>query len=65
MIHSATGLIPTLAASCALLTGIVIFARPKATSFHRSLGYLYSISMMVMLSTAFFIYHLTKSFKAK
>src|SRR5262249_10497575 len=28
----------------------------------RSFGYLYSISMTVMLSTAFFIYHLTKSF---
>ena len=62
MIQSTTGLIHTLAAVCALLTGIVIFSRPKATFFHRSLGYVYSISMVVMLVTAFFIYHLTKSF---
>ena len=62
MIQSPTGLIHTLAAVCALLTGIVIFTRPKATFFHRSLGYVYSISMIVMLGTAFFIYHLTKSF---
>jgi len=62
MIQSPTGLIHTLAAVCALLAGIVIFARPKATFFHRTLGYVYSISMTVMLITAFFIYHLTKSF---
>ena len=62
MIQSTTGLIHTLAALCALLTGIVIFSRPKGTSFHRALGYGYSISMTVMIMTAFFIYHLTKSF---
>ncbi len=62
MIQSTTGLIHTLAALCALLTGIVIFSRAKATSFHRALGYVYSISMTVMIVTAFFIYHLTKSF---
>jgi uncharacterized membrane protein len=62
MIQSTTGLVHTLAAMCALLTGIVIFFRHKATSFHRALGYLYSISMSVMLVTAFLTYHLTKSF---
>src|SRR5215467_7047736 len=62
MIQSATGLIHTVAAVCALLTGMIIFTRPKATFFHRTLGYAYSISMTVMLGTAFFIYHLTKSF---
>ncbi len=62
MIQSTTGLIHTLAAVCALLIGIVIFTRPKATFLHRTLGYVYSISMTVMLVTAFFIYHLTKSF---
>ena len=62
MIHSTTGLIHTLSALCALLTGVVIFSRPKATSFHRALGYVYSVSMTVMLVTAFLTYHLTKSF---
>jgi len=62
MIHSATGLIHTLAALCALLIGAVIFFRPKRTSLHRVLGHIYSLSMLVMLATAFCIYHLTKSF---
>jgi uncharacterized membrane protein len=62
MIQSTTGLIHTLAAICALMSGIVIFTRPKATFFHRAFGYVYSVSMTVMLVTAFFIYHLTKSF---
>jgi len=62
MIQSTTGLIHTLTAVCALVIGIVIFARPKATFLHRTLGYVCSISMAVMLVTAFFIYHLTKSF---
>jgi uncharacterized membrane protein len=62
MIQSTTGLIHTLAALCALLTGIVIFFRPKATSLHRALGYVYSVAMAVMLITAFLTYHLTKSF---
>lgn len=62
MIQSITGLIHTVSAFCAILSGLVIFVRPKATFFHRTLGYVYSISMVVMLGTAFFIYHLTKSF---
>jgi uncharacterized membrane protein len=62
MIQSTSGLIHTLAALCALLTGIVIFSRPKGTYFHRTLGYVYSVSMTVMLVTAFLTYHLTKSF---
>jgi uncharacterized membrane protein len=62
MIQSITGLIHTLSAFCAMLTGIVIFVRPKGAFFHRTLGYVYSISMVLMLGTAFFIFHLTKSF---
>jgi len=62
MIQSTTGLVHTVTAILALLVGIVIFIRPKATYFHRVLGYVYSVSMVVMLVTAFFTYHLTKSF---
>jgi len=62
MIRSITGLIHTIAAGCALVSGLVIFRRPKATLFHRALGYTYSSSMVILIVTAFFIYHLTKSF---
>ncbi len=62
MIQSTTGLVHTVAASCALLVGLIIFFRPKATTLHRVLGYLYVTSMLIMLSTSMTIYHLTHRF---
>jgi uncharacterized membrane protein len=62
MIQSTTGLIHTIAATCALIAGLVIFSRPKATTTHRVLGYLYVVSMLIMLSTSLTIYHLTHHF---
>ncbi len=59
MIRSTTGLVHTVAASCALLVGLIIFSRPKATTTHRVLGYVYVVSMLIMLSTLLTIYHLT------
>ena len=64
MIQSITGWIHTIAACIALLSGFVVFLRPKATVFHKAMGYGYSSNMAVLLVTAFFIYHLTKSFNA-
>ncbi len=62
MIQSTTGLIHTIAACCALLAGLVIFSRPKATTAHRILGYTYATSMIVVIATALTLYHLTRSF---
>jgi uncharacterized membrane protein len=62
MIHSVTGLVHTVAALIALVVGVVIFFRPKATRLHKALGYLYSVSMITLIVTAFSIYRLTKSF---
>src|SRR5688500_7496183 len=62
MIHSATGLVHTIAAVIALITGVVIFLRPKRGRFHRSIGYIYSVSMIILIVTAFSIYRLTRSF---
>src|SRR5687768_12828025 len=62
MIHSVTGLVHTIAASIALVTGVAIFFRPKATKLHKALGYLYSLSMITLIVTAFSIYRLTRSF---
>ena len=62
MIRGTFGLVHTIAAVLALLAGLLIFVRPKATLFHRSLGYTYSASMTVVLVTAFFTYNLTQSF---
>jgi uncharacterized membrane protein len=62
MIQSTSGLVHTIAAVCALLVGVVIFSRPKATTTHRVLGYVYVLAMLVMLSTSLTIYHLTHHF---
>ena len=64
MIQSITGWIHTLVACTALLSGLVVFLRPQATVFHKAMGYVYSSNMAVLIVTAFFIYHLTKSFNA-
>jgi uncharacterized membrane protein len=59
MIQSATGLVHTVVAVVALLSGLIIFVQPKATRAHRFLGYVYSSSMVVLIGTALSIYHLT------
>ena len=62
MIQSTTGLIHTIAATVALVIGLFIFFRPKATFLHRTLGYFYSFAMSIMLVTSFMVYQLTGSF---
>ena len=62
MIHCVVGLVHVIAAVSALLSGLVIFLRKKAGTLHRFLGYVYSLSMLVMLMTALSIYRLSGSF---
>jgi uncharacterized membrane protein len=62
MIQSAVGLVHVVTAVLALLAGLAIFLRKKAGPLHRFLGYVYSLSMLVMLVTALSIYQLTGSF---
>ncbi len=50
-----------VAAVIALLSGLVIFLRKKAGALHRFLGYVYSLSMLVLLVTALSIYRLSGS----
>ena len=60
MIQSLTGLIHTIAAVTAMISGVVVFLRPKAGAIHRRLGYIYSVAMVVLIVTALCIYHLTR-----
>ena len=62
MIHDLTGLIHTLAASIAILVGAVVFLRPKGGVWHRRLGYVYSLCMLIVIVTSFAIYRLTGRF---
>jgi len=62
MVHDLTGLVHIVAASLAVLVGAVVFLRPKGGAWHRRLGYVYLVSMLVMIATAFSIYRLTGRF---
>jgi uncharacterized membrane protein len=62
MIQSTTGLIHAIFAAVALVAGLVVFARPRCTAFHETMAYIYGGAMVVVVVTAFCIYHLTKSF---
>lgn len=62
MIHSTTGLVHTLAALLAVLTGAIVFLRPKSGPVHRCLGYIYVLSMVTVIVSSFAIYRLTGRF---
>jgi len=61
MIHSITGLVHTLFAVLALVSGAVVFLQPKAGKTHRRIGYIYVASMIVVVVTAFMVFRLTGS----
>jgi uncharacterized membrane protein len=60
--HSPLGLIHISAALLAMLTGAIVLLRPKATTSHKRIGYVYVGSMVVLNATAFLIYHLFGKF---
>jgi uncharacterized membrane protein len=62
IIHSTTGLIHLISALIAMLTGAVVLLRPKGTTWHKRIGYVYVGSMLILNLSAFGIYHLTGSF---
>ncbi len=62
IIHSTTGLIHLISALIAMLTGAVVLLRPKGTTWHKRIGYVYVGSMIILNLSAFGIYHLTGSF---
>lgn len=52
------GLVHLLASILALITGTLVLLLKKGTDIHKRIGYLYSLSMVVLLITAFMIYNL-------
>lgn len=57
-ITSNTGLVHFIASLFALLFGTLILVLPKGTAKHKIIGRLYSLSMLVVLITAFMTYRL-------
>lgn len=58
MIHSTLGFIHTASALLAMVTGALVIVNPKMGTLHKRLGYGYVVSMLLLNSTAFQIYHL-------
>ena len=56
------GLVHLTSAILALITGSWILAANKGTLTHRAVGYIYVVSMLIMLVTAFMIYRLFGTF---
>lgn len=61
-VHSPIGLIHIISAIIAMIAGAVVLLNPKATRFHKQIGYVYVVSMVVLNGTAFLIYHLFGKF---
>jgi len=62
IISSPIGLIHTIFASIAVITGAIVILNNKGTQFHKKVGYVYVISMLIMNATAFGIYRLFGGF---
>jgi uncharacterized membrane protein len=56
--HDTTGLTHLIAAVCSLFSGTAVLTLRKGSSLHKKIGYVYAISMIVTLITAFMIYRL-------
>jgi uncharacterized membrane protein len=58
IIHSITGLIHLLSCLLALVAGTCILILSKGSVIHKRIGYVYSLSMIIVNGTAFGLYHL-------
>lgn len=58
MPHDFIGWFHTIAAMVALLTGSIILATTKGTLFHKRIGRVYGISMLVVCTSSFMMYRL-------
>jgi uncharacterized membrane protein len=62
IVSSLTGLIHLIISIIALVTGLVVLTTKKGTKNHKQIGYVYSISMILVNLTAFMIYKLYGKF---
>ncbi len=62
LVSNTTGLIHLIASIIALITGTLILTSKKGTQRHKQIGYVYVVSMIVLLVTAFMIYRLFGGF---
>lgn len=62
IVSGTTGLLHLIFSIFALVTGLLVLVSPKGTRRHRQIGYVYSVSMILLNGTAFMIYRLFGNF---
>ncbi len=62
LINNWIGLIHVIAAITALICGTLVLSLNKGTTEHKRIGYIYSISILIVVSSAFGIYRLFEGF---
>ncbi|WGD35008.1 DUF2306 domain-containing protein [Olleya sp. YS] len=55
IIHSNIGWFHFITAVLAMLTGVIVILNPKGTTFHKRVGYVYVIAMLLLNISSFFI----------
>ncbi len=55
IIHSHTGWFHTISALIAMITGVVVVLNTQGTVFHKRVGYIYVIAMLLLNGSSFFI----------
>ncbi|WP_299209306.1 DUF2306 domain-containing protein [uncultured Dokdonia sp.] len=58
MFSSVVGSIHFVASVIALISGTIVLCGMKGTKIHKKVGYIYAVSMLVVVSTSFMIYRL-------
>ncbi len=61
-VKTSTGWFHLIIAIFAMIVGAVVLATPKGTRSHKKAGYVYVISMLLVCSSAMFMYRLTGKF---
>ena len=62
LVANNTGLVHLIFSVLALIFGTIVLVLKKGTLVHKRIGYLYTVSMLGLLVTAFMIYHLYGKF---
>lgn len=62
MLSSPIGIIHFIASIAALISGTAVLAKHKGTKIHKQLGYVYILSILIVLATSFMIYRLHGTF---
>jgi uncharacterized membrane protein len=62
IVSGTTGLLHLIFSVIALITGLFVLLMTKGTKTHKQIGYLYSVSMILVNLTAFMIYKLYGNF---